>query len=80
MKDFDFLWRINIYRFLLHHIRKEGNVDLMAAVLIVLIAITLLVGFPVYASIISVPLVLARNVMSAMRGEIAEEEISTQED
>ncbi len=54
--------------------------DLTAAVLIVLIAITLLVGFPVYASIISVPLVLARSVMSAMRGEIAEEEISTQED
>ncbi len=54
--------------------------DLTTAVLIILIAVTLVVGFPVYASIVSVPLVLARNVVGAMRGEIAEKEVSAQEE
>jgi hypothetical protein len=35
-------------------------------------AIILLVGFPVHASFISVPILFARNVLAAIRGETKE--------
>ncbi len=46
---------------------------LTLVILAVLVAIVLLVGFPIYASFISVPVFFARKAFGAFEGEIVEE-------
>jgi hypothetical protein len=56
------------------HARPEGGVKSVAIliVLAVLLVITFLVGFPIYASIIAVPVFLARKAFGAFESEIVE--------
>lgn len=48
-------------------------------ILTVLIGITLVVGFPIYASLISVPILVVKKALKTIRGEIVDLEESLEE-